>query len=89
MPNGKATIKPRTVPATASAKTNGGSNGTGDQNIRRTTLVLPDPLDRNITIECARQGITKTEFFVRLARKALTRRGLNPDRLPNVVTVSY
>jgi hypothetical protein len=51
---------------------------------RRTTLVLPEIVARNVAIVCGREGLPQNEYMYRLIREDLSRRGLNPDTLPNM-----
>ena len=53
-----------------------------ERRLRRTTLVLPEIVARNVAIVCASEGLPQNEYICRLIREDLSRRGLNPDILP-------
>jgi len=63
------------------------SRARSDKNVR-TTLVLPEPLDKNVEAYCAKEGVSKNEAFLQLLSQALTADGYKPDKTPKV-TISY
>jgi 6-phosphogluconolactonase/glucosamine-6-phosphate isomerase/deaminase len=48
----------------------------------RTTLVLPDVLDRNLEIWCALNGRSKADVVKEALSSFLSQRGLQPDKRP-------
>jgi hypothetical protein len=54
----------------------------------RTTIVLPQALDRNLEIYCAKVGTGKSKVIEKILFEFLTKEGLHPDRTPKSVEVN-
>ena len=54
----------------------------------RTTIVLPQALDRNLEIYCAKTGTGKSKVVEKILFDSLTAEGLQPDRTPTSVEVN-
>jgi hypothetical protein len=50
--------------------------------MRRTTLVLPEIIARNVAIVCGKRKMTLNKYLSELIRADLSRKGLDPDVLP-------
>jgi len=55
---------------------------------RRTTLIVPRNIHRNLELLCAIEGVTKNDYLVGLVRDDLAKKGYQPDRAPKA-SVSY
>lgn len=62
-----------------------------ERNHVRTSIVLTKALDMNIAAYCAIKSKTKNEAMLELLREALknAKLGLDPDREPKTITVTY
>jgi hypothetical protein len=52
--------------------------------IIRTTLVLPDTLDRNLEVWCTMNGCSKAEAVKAALHSFLSDRGMDPDKHPRL-----
>ena len=59
-----------------------------EDRIVRTTVVLPEPLDKNVEAYCAKEGVTKNAAFLQLLSRGLSANGYQPHKTPKV-TISY
>lgn len=55
----------------------------------RTTVVVPEALDRNLALWCAKTGSTKSDIITRLLSDFLSSEGFQPHRRPRTVEVQY
>jgi transposase InsO family protein len=69
-------------------KDKGGSRCPKPESVVRTTLVLPDVLDRNLEVWCAMNGRSKGDAVKEALTVFLTQRGLRPNKRPRV-EISY
>jgi hypothetical protein len=67
--------------------TNGVSRTQGK--ITRTTLVIPETLDQNLELYALQAGLPKGEVVKRVLIDFLTAKGLQPDKRPRSINVSY
>jgi len=51
----------------------------------RTTLVLPDTLDRNLEVMCAVMGLNKSQAVRDALTEFLIKHGFQPDKKPRTV----
>ena len=58
-----------------------------DQGYKRTTIVLPEALDRNLHIFAAQKGKTRNEIVVEALIDTLTKAGLQPLQIPKSVDI--
>ena len=65
------------------------NNGNGKNGTVRMTIILPENLDWNLTVWCANTGESKSELIQRVVHDFLVAQGLQPDRRPARVAVSY
>lgn len=57
--------------------------------LTRTTIVLPEELDRNIEVLCSIERRPKGEVIASAIKQFLERKGLQPDKSPKGVNVIY
>jgi hypothetical protein len=50
----------------------------------RTTLILPEILDRNIEVFCAANGLSKNAGMLQLISECLRKQGYRPDETPEI-----
>jgi hypothetical protein len=55
----------------------------------RTTIVLPETVDSNVTLLCAQKGISKSEYIRRLVCADLLEHDFQPDKKPRKISVLY
>ena len=55
----------------------------------RTTVALPETVLVNLSIWCARNKIRRNEGIVKIIAQFLASEGLQPDKTPKEITVSY
>jgi hypothetical protein len=55
----------------------------------RTTIVLPETLDQNLELFSVRVGLPKGEIIKRVLAEYLKKEGLQPDKRPKSIQVSY
>jgi hypothetical protein len=56
----------------------------GPSTVARTTLRLPQLLDRNLEAYSLRENRQKTEVLIEALREYLTRKRVNPDKPPTI-----
>jgi len=57
--------------------------------LARFTLTFPEALDRNLSLYCAQEGISKRKLLADLISQFLTSKGLQPDKKPKKVEIFY
>ena len=73
----------------ANSPAGGASQNRRDSDVRRTTIVLTDTIERNLALLCAKEGVTRSAFIETLIRAELKKNGLRPDLAPKQLAVQY
>ncbi len=71
------------------AKMNGAAGTEADVRSARTTIVLPIALDENLEVYALKTGTPKGEAIKAAISKFLIAQGLQPDKRPKSVQVTY